>query len=190
MHTNVCVLHAGVYREGGYVYEGDFFEDVISGQGRFTFESGAYYEGSWVSSKMNGKGTYAWPDGRRYEVRVCVRARLCTVAWTESRCCSARQAHAWNVQARLPRPIHSVHAPTPPHHAWLTAVAAEDGPAWRHRHRLCRIAPSPSACLQRLPACLRRYARASFCGSEPVPTAERCVLSAACCGLCAAGRVG
>mmetsp|Transcript_30256 Transcript_30256/g.55268 ORF Transcript_30256/g.55268 Transcript_30256/m.55268 type:complete len:170 (-) Transcript_30256:1987-2496(-) len=57
----------GVYREGDYVFEGHFNEDVIQGKGKFTYASGAYYEGQWANNSYNGKGTYVWTDGRKYE---------------------------------------------------------------------------------------------------------------------------
>ncbi|KAJ9519241.1 hypothetical protein QJQ45_017901 [Haematococcus lacustris] len=57
----------GVYKEGDYVYEGDFFQDMIQGTGKFTYASGASYEGQWHQGEYHGTGRYTWPDGRTYE---------------------------------------------------------------------------------------------------------------------------
>ena len=60
----------GSYIDGDYVYEGDFFEDVITGSGKFKYASRAFYDGQWERDMYHGKGRYQWPDGRSYEVRV------------------------------------------------------------------------------------------------------------------------
>ncbi|PNH00864.1 Radial spoke head 1 [Tetrabaena socialis] len=65
--TTTPPTRAGVYREGDYVYEGQFVEDVIQGRGTFTYASGSKYSGDWQANKYHGKGTYSWPDGRRYD---------------------------------------------------------------------------------------------------------------------------
>jgi hypothetical protein len=57
----------GKYTEGDYCYEGDFQEDMITGQGRFTYASGACYDGQWEAGMYHGYGKYSWPDGRSYE---------------------------------------------------------------------------------------------------------------------------
>lgn len=64
-----CGYIAGTYKHGDYVYVGEFWEDKIQGQGKFTYASGSYYEGTWYDGKYHGKGKYCWPDGRSYEVR-------------------------------------------------------------------------------------------------------------------------
>ncbi len=65
----------GKYVEGRFVYEGEFFEDVVTGTGKFSYPSGASYEGQWVNGLYNGQGKYSWPDGRHYEVREQSRVR-------------------------------------------------------------------------------------------------------------------
>lgn len=57
----------GKYAEGGFKYEGEFVEDVVSGQGKFSYPSGACYEGAWQEGRYHGQGKYSWPDGRSYE---------------------------------------------------------------------------------------------------------------------------
>lgn len=72
------------------VYEGEFYNGMIQGHGKFVFKNGQVYVGDWKNNKMEGKGvlTYPskkeykgsflkglrwgqgslrWPDGRRYE---------------------------------------------------------------------------------------------------------------------------
>jgi hypothetical protein len=36
-------------------YEGDFFENDISGNGKYKWKDGKTYVGEWRSNKMNGK---------------------------------------------------------------------------------------------------------------------------------------
>jgi hypothetical protein len=43
------MLAAGTYKEGDYVYDGEWHEDIIQGMGKFTYASGACYE---VCSKV------------------------------------------------------------------------------------------------------------------------------------------
>ena len=50
------------------MYEGEFFEDAITGHGKFKYASGACYEGQWLNGQYSGKGKYSWADGRSYEV--------------------------------------------------------------------------------------------------------------------------
>jgi hypothetical protein len=38
------MLAAGTYKEGDYVYDGEWHEDIIQGMGKFTYASGACYE--------------------------------------------------------------------------------------------------------------------------------------------------
>ncbi len=63
-----CFVLPGTYRSGDYVYEGEWMDDRICGQGRFMYASGSVYEGQWLNDKYQGKGRYSWPDGRAYEV--------------------------------------------------------------------------------------------------------------------------
>jgi hypothetical protein len=64
----LCITSLGTYTEGSYVYEGEFHEDEITGNGKFRYASGAAYEGEWELGKYQGRGKFSWPDGRMYEV--------------------------------------------------------------------------------------------------------------------------
>jgi hypothetical protein len=57
----------GKYTEGNNVYEGDFDNDEMHGQGKMTFASKAVYEGQLVRNKFEGTGKYTWPDKAVYE---------------------------------------------------------------------------------------------------------------------------
>jgi hypothetical protein len=50
----------------GEIYDGEWREGVIYGQGKYTFSSGASYDGQWVDNKFQGRGTYIWPSGAMY----------------------------------------------------------------------------------------------------------------------------
>lgn len=52
---------------GQYLFEGEFVDDFMQGQGRFVYPSGAEYKGQWSRNKYNGNGRYTWPDGKVYE---------------------------------------------------------------------------------------------------------------------------
>ena len=45
----------------GDIYEGQFKENSIWGQGIFTWKDGRKYEGEFVNNKMEGKGCFTWP---------------------------------------------------------------------------------------------------------------------------------
>lgn len=48
-------------------YEGEWKEDKMDGEGRYTFTSGAEYVGSWKEGKMNGTGKMVFADGTSYD---------------------------------------------------------------------------------------------------------------------------
>ena len=48
-------------------YEGDFVDNLITGEGKYKWTNGETYEGSFVNGKMHGRGIYRWPDGGVYE---------------------------------------------------------------------------------------------------------------------------
>ena len=51
----------------GDVYDGEFFNDMINGNGRlFNLKKNFSYNGTWKDNQMHGSGTYQWEDGRRY----------------------------------------------------------------------------------------------------------------------------
>lgn len=51
-HGHGKVTFPGHNGRGGEEYEGDWVEDKMHGQGRYSFTSGAVYTGSWVKGKM------------------------------------------------------------------------------------------------------------------------------------------
>lgn len=59
---------AGTFTCGGYSYTGDWVDDAMHGQGKFTFASGASYQGCFEHNKFSGQGTYTFPDGKQYQV--------------------------------------------------------------------------------------------------------------------------
>ena len=48
-------------------YEGQWEDDKMHGEGRYTYQSGAEYTGQWVEGKMHGVGKMVYPDGTSYE---------------------------------------------------------------------------------------------------------------------------
>jgi len=62
-------------------YEGQFYEGVFYGRGKYTFEDGSYYDGEYVAVTTNkmgikfplpdglrhGRGVRVWANGNRYE---------------------------------------------------------------------------------------------------------------------------
>lgn len=51
----------------GVVYEGNWSDDRMNGQGSYQHPSGMKYEGEFVNGKFEGTGKYTWPDGFCYE---------------------------------------------------------------------------------------------------------------------------
>lgn len=49
------------------VYEGNWEDDVMSGQGVYTWSDGSSYDGAFVNGKTHGPGRFMWPDGSTYE---------------------------------------------------------------------------------------------------------------------------
>lgn len=66
-HGHGKVTFPGHNGRGGEEYEGDWVEDKMHGQGRYSFTSGAVYTGSWVKGKMQGYGKIENVDGTSYE---------------------------------------------------------------------------------------------------------------------------
>eukprot|EP01006_Ploeotia_vitrea_P053660 TRINITY_DN67806_c2_g1_i1.p1 TRINITY_DN67806_c2_g1~~TRINITY_DN67806_c2_g1_i1.p1 ORF type:complete len:180 (+),score=29.11 TRINITY_DN67806_c2_g1_i1:331-870(+) len=50
----------------GSVYEGDWLNDKLHGQGVVTFSSENRYEGEFKAGMRCGKGTYTWKSGAEY----------------------------------------------------------------------------------------------------------------------------
>ena len=57
----------GMYFDGGAVFDGQWLDDEMHGEGSITFDTGAVYKGSFAANQFHGKGTYTWPDGTSYE---------------------------------------------------------------------------------------------------------------------------
>ena len=56
-----------IYKQTGDVYEGEFKDDAITGNGVYKWANGESYKGSVLNGKMHGRGIYKWPDGGEYE---------------------------------------------------------------------------------------------------------------------------
>lgn len=48
-------------------YEGIFYDNEITGKGKYKWNNGDIFEGDFLRGKMHGKGIYKWPDGGEYE---------------------------------------------------------------------------------------------------------------------------
>lgn len=48
-------------------YEGDFYNDAITGKGEYHWSNNNSYIGEFLNGKMHGKGVNKWPDGTVYE---------------------------------------------------------------------------------------------------------------------------
>ena len=49
------------------VYEGEYYDGLKNGNGKYTWSDGTVYEGNWVNDVLNGNGKYTWSDGVVYE---------------------------------------------------------------------------------------------------------------------------
>lgn len=49
------------------VYEGNWEDDVMSGQGVYSWSDGSQYDGAFQNGKMHGPGRFMWPDSSTYE---------------------------------------------------------------------------------------------------------------------------
>ncbi|KAF6255797.1 Presenilin-domain-containing protein [Scenedesmus sp. NREL 46B-D3] len=57
----------GTFKTGDYSYTGEWLDDEMHGQGKFSFASGACYEGCWEHNRYQGQGSYTFPDGTVYK---------------------------------------------------------------------------------------------------------------------------
>lgn len=48
-------------------YEGNWEDDLMSGQGVYSWSDGSMYDGAFVNGQMHGPGRFIWPDGSTYE---------------------------------------------------------------------------------------------------------------------------
>lgn len=52
---------------GKEMYEGEWCEDCMEGQGTYYYPDGAVYTGSWKNNQHSGFGIYEFPNGTVYE---------------------------------------------------------------------------------------------------------------------------
>jgi hypothetical protein len=68
--ANDCRNGHGTFRAGGaltgMVYEGQFFNDKMHGEGCCSFADGRKYEGQWADGHIEGTGKMTWPNGSEY----------------------------------------------------------------------------------------------------------------------------
>jgi|JI10StandDraft_1071094.scaffolds.fasta_scaffold627377_1 hypothetical protein len=58
----------GVLRwPNGEVYSGRFVDGKYQGKGKFTWPNNDQYSGDWYNDKMHGKGIFEWAEGTRHE---------------------------------------------------------------------------------------------------------------------------
>jgi len=49
------------------VYEGRWADDVMSGQGVYSWSDGSSYDGAFLNGKLHGEGRFKWTDGSVYD---------------------------------------------------------------------------------------------------------------------------
>lgn len=52
---------------GGEEYDGDWVDDLMSGNGVYKFTGGSVYTGEWKNGMMNGQGKMIYADGSSYD---------------------------------------------------------------------------------------------------------------------------
>lgn len=48
-------------------YEGEWYEDVIQGEGSYWWPDGSSYTGTFQAGELHGSGRFEWPEGSSYE---------------------------------------------------------------------------------------------------------------------------
>lgn len=56
-----------VFDDDGEVYEGQWLDDCMSGQGVYRYVDGGMYDGEWFDDQQHGYGVSQFPDGEKYE---------------------------------------------------------------------------------------------------------------------------
>lgn len=51
------------YFNNGDTYDGDFEDDMFNGIGKYVFKSGSKYNGSFLNDQFHGIGTFTFSDG-------------------------------------------------------------------------------------------------------------------------------
>ena len=62
-----CGIGKISFKNSKEYYEGEFYDDNITGKGTYVWENNHTYTGNFLNGKMFGKGIYKWPDGSSYE---------------------------------------------------------------------------------------------------------------------------
>ena len=57
----------GKMMEHGNLYDGEWVQDAMEGQGCFTFKDTSNYTGTWLRNRYEGRGAFKWPDGSAYD---------------------------------------------------------------------------------------------------------------------------
>eukprot|EP00486_Rosalina_sp_Unknown_P003483 CAMPEP_0201568190 /NCGR_PEP_ID=MMETSP0190_2-20130828/9137_1 /ASSEMBLY_ACC=CAM_ASM_000263 /TAXON_ID=37353 /ORGANISM="Rosalina sp." /LENGTH=208 /DNA_ID=CAMNT_0047989041 /DNA_START=85 /DNA_END=711 /DNA_ORIENTATION=- len=59
----------GIYfwKEQNATYDGEWNEDVRTGNGKFTYPDGSKYVGQWKENQRSGKGIMTYPNGDSYD---------------------------------------------------------------------------------------------------------------------------
>ena len=56
------------YKDVSIKYEGDFFNGLMQGNGKYIYEDGDYYIGKWFNNQKHSKGILYYKDGNiQYE---------------------------------------------------------------------------------------------------------------------------
>ena len=53
--------------DDGSIYEGEFVDGKVHGQGTYTWSDGTMYEGTFESGLLHGEGRLMWPSGAMYD---------------------------------------------------------------------------------------------------------------------------
>ena len=61
-----CRHGQGTFTIGSEQYTGAWVNDMMTGEGEYTFGSGAVYRGTFNNNLFDGVGTYTHPDGSTY----------------------------------------------------------------------------------------------------------------------------
>ena len=56
----------GTYAVDGDVYVGEWKDNLLHGQGTYTYADGDKYVGAFKNDKINGQGTYTYANGHKY----------------------------------------------------------------------------------------------------------------------------
>ena len=66
-HGHGKIVFPGQNGRGAEEYDGDWVEDKMQGNGRYSFSSGNVYTGEWLKGLMHGRGKMVNVDGTSYD---------------------------------------------------------------------------------------------------------------------------